>query len=363
MAIVEISIGQLSGFRGEAVFFPELGEISVSIPSRQKALHKEVFGREEVKVIDPDASSILVDKEFITLQKDLREDVQITGCKVSCSSVWCLECFKRKGGSKRIAKRLSELDWRSTRQVVLTVDVKKFSGSGQVAFEVLKVSEAISQFIHNLKRTGGVQIKDYVWILEWHTDGAPHWHLFIETAPGKKGQIGNETLLKNWKHGLVFESYIKSEKHWDRFTKYFGANGYFDPKTGSETNKKQHQLELPEWALEVSYKIRKTGSMIKKKSAENDEIEENYYEDKKEPKRREALPKPYKEIIGSCGQSTLCYIRRGRGYAIWREIKIPYAEFKSFPGEYVPHAGYQVQMTLNEYFDLVNRYSFDLIGG
>lgn len=359
MHIVEIIKGPLKGLKGEAVYFADSQEVSVSIPDFRSPLHKEILPREGVKLVDQNDAPILVKKEFTTLQDELRQDVQITGCKVSCSSVWCPECFKRKGASKRIADRLSRLDWRSTRQVVLTVDLKKFSGSGQLAYEILKDSGAINQFIHNLRRTAGVQITDYAWILEWHTDGAPHWHLFIETKKGKQGQIGNENLLKHWKHGLVFESYIKSEKHWKRFTTYFGNNGYFDPKTKCETNRKQHQLELPEWAMEVSYRIRKTGSMVKKsKSPVKEDLEEGYQEEKEEISKKDKEPKPYKEIIGSCGQSTLCQIRRGRGYCVWREIGIPYKEFKHFSGEYIQRAGYQVQMTKAEFFDFLKRYMY-----
>ena len=299
--------------------------------------------------------SILEKREFTTLQPK-KEHVQIIGCKVSCGSVWCQECFVRKGGSKRISNRLAELDWRSTRQVVLTTDLKKFEGSGQCAFEFLKKTEAVSQFIHNLKRTAKTTIVDWVLILEWHTDGAPHWHLFIQTEKGKKGQIGNETLLKHWKHGLVFESYIKSEEHWGRFTKYFGAKGYFDPHSGCESKDKSHQLELPEWAKNVTYRIRKTGSMVKKdkdknEADENDqkEVDEKFIEDENEDTNSIDL-KTYQEILSSCGQSTMCQIRRDDSYLVWMKLPIAYQHFKEYPGHYIEHTGYFLQMDLDAFF-------------
>jgi hypothetical protein len=52
------------------------------------------------------------------------------------------------------------LDWTATRQVVLTVDLKKFNDCPQTAFETLSKKEALSQFVYNLKRTSGVQVKD-----------------------------------------------------------------------------------------------------------------------------------------------------------------------------------------------------------
>jgi hypothetical protein len=124
---------------------------------------------------------------------------------------------------------------------------------------------------------------------------------------------------------MVFESYIKSRKHWERFTDYFGANGYFDPKSSSESKDKSHQLELPEWAKQVTYKIRKTGSMHRKSEPQGF-IEDN--ENNTEFENIEAsssggpntqAEKTYEEILNSCGQTTYCQIRRGDGNLIWKQ--------------------------------------------
>lgn len=269
---------------------------------------------------------ILVKKEFRRLHDDLNE-VQIIGCKGSCNSVWCSQCYKRKGGSNRFASRLAELDYKATRQVVLTVDLNKFNGCGQSAFETIKSEKAIAQFIHNLKRTSKVEIFDWVWLLEWHMDGAPHWHLFIETKKGKEGKIGNEILLKHWHYGLVFESYVRSEKHWNKFTDYFSSNGYFNPKQSTESKNKKHQLELPEWAKSINYRIRKTGSMAKKNPAHK--IDKKILLEKKIDNgagnnhvNKQIEPSTYKEILDSCGLTTMCEIRIGLSLRIWRKINL-----------------------------------------
>ena len=352
---VRILKGDYKGLVGEGFFWPNQNCYRVSIPNRKRPKISEFYPPEDLQILGEAERPILEEKEFTTLQTE-KDHVQIIGCKVSCSSVWCKECFVRKGGSKRIANRLAELDYQSTRHVVLTADKKKFSGASQCAYETLRDREALSQFIHNLKRTAKIKIVDWVWILEWHTDGAPHWHMFIQTEKGKKGQIGNEALLKHWKHGLVFESYIKSKKHWSRFTSYFGANGYFDPHSGCESKDKSHQLELPEWAKKVTYKIRKTSSMNKKdrvknisKEIEKKEIGDDFIEDQKENTSKND-PKTYQEILDSCGQSTLCQIRRGDSYLIWKKIPIAYQYFKEYPGYYKEHTGYILQMDLNAFF-------------
>ncbi len=364
MERVKVRSGPMKGLIGDGTYFPNSRHYYVSFPDRKNPFHNEEIPPNQVITLcnkgPAQPTSILEKREFVTLLPK-KEHVQIIGCKVSCGSVWCQQCFVRKSGSKRIANRLAQLDWRATRHVVLTVDLKKFNGSGQCAFEHLKEIGAINQFIHNLKRTAKIEIVDWVWILEWHSDGAPHWHLFIQTQKGKCGKIGNENLLKHWKYGLVFESYIKSKAHWGKFTSYFGDNGYFDPKSRCETKDKSHQLELPDWANSISYRIRKTGSMVKKEMETNASIEgENKKIDEKciEENCNEAIdqdPKTYYEILESCGQATMCQIRRGNSYLVWAKLPIPYAEFKTYPGHYIENSGYLIQMDINGFFQLLER--------
>ena len=332
--------------------------------------------------------SILVNKQFINLQEQNhppelaeieKDEIEIIGRKVSCGSVWCECCFVKKGGSQRFAERLSLLNYSATRQVILTIDRKKFK-DGQQCYEALKEAGAVHQFIHNLERTSKIKIKDWVWVLEWHKGGFPHWHVFIETKTGKQGQIGNEILLKHWKYGMVRESYIKTQKHWDRFTKYFAENGYFNPRHDKSSKDKSHQLKLPEWALNVSYRIRKTGSKAGMKKKKETELKEQQGQDqeKKKPVRKRESGKAYKNVIESCGKMTSCYIRRN-GDSMFYEyfndlyidlnplkekhtsyntiLNIPYKEFLQKAGSYVEGLGYVVTTSLKDFFDnfLINK--------
>ena len=300
-------------------------------------------------------------KEFLTSQGQnqlkkiqYHDDVKIIGCKDCCSSVWCSNCYKQKGGSKRFSNRLALMDYRFVRQLILTVDPKKFP-DGQTAFEYIRDKKAIAQYMRDLQRTSGVKIIDWAWCLEWHKNGFPHWHLFVQVEKsGRAGMIGNEVLLRHWKYGLVREQYIHNEQHWKRFTEYFAKNGYFNPKNSGDDRKK-HQLELPEWAKKVSYRIRKTGSKPWKKEV-NDEPEqfiedapEQFIEDAPEQFPREQTFRTYKEILKSCGQATYCQIWRTNDISYWKKIKIPYRDFKRIPGEYIEHVGYEVQMARDEF--------------
>ena len=327
--------------------------------------------------------SILVNKQFITLQGEetgqtkfniQKDEIEIIGRKVSCGTVWCQCCFVKKGGSKRFSERLKLMDFKSTRQVVLTTDPKKFK-NGQDCFESLKESGALHQFIHNLQRTSGVKIKDWAWNLEWHSNGFPHWHLFIETQAGKSGMIGNEIILKHWNYGLVYESYIKTQRHWDYLTDYFGNNGYFNPKSSKfdkSMKDKSHQLELPVWAKDVTYKIRKTGSKAGMKKIKEEDKKESENEEIEKTGRSRETGKTYNQILDSCGKSTSVYIRRNGDSMFYEEfnnryidinpkkkkhtyyntiLNIPYKEFLQKAGSYVDGLGYVVTTTLKDFFD------------
>ena len=332
-------------------------------PIRKLQLERENAVQIQSDAVNSGTSPILVSKKFITLQGeeidadeylknyqrplDAPDDVMILGCKGSCSSVWCSECYTRKGGSRRVAEQLSLFDFRRTRQLVLTCDPKKFQGPQQ-AFEFLRDKKAIPQFIHNLKRTSNVKIEKWLWVLEWHINGFPHWHLFVEVEKtGKAGMIGNEKILRHWNYGIIHESYIRNERHWKQFTTYFGKAGYFDPKQKSG-DRKSHQRELPEWAMNVTYRIRKMSSSIPRDAPDQDEM----IEEKEEPfekVERNTPKKTYAEILGGCGESTLCEIWYDDKHTFWKKLMIPYKEFINICGEYVHGMGYQIQMKFNEW--------------
>jgi len=268
------------------------------------------------------------------------DQVQVVVRNCSCSSVWCKDCYRRKGGSRRFAEKLAKMDFKKVRQVVLTVDPKKFPSGPQVAFEYLRDRKALPDFIRDLQRYGGVDIARYQWVLEWHTNGYPHWHVFIETTTaGKKGMIGVKKLLRFWRHGIVREQPIRSEKHWKAIVGYFGAMGYF------QNEKKDHQLELPEWALYTDYRIRKTGGseLLTGEHKKSDDVPAD--------EKKESEPKPfpgYSVVLATCRANSVVEVRRGRVSgkisAFFYRLKVPFDLLKKYPGtEYRPGVGYVFQ--------------------
>lgn len=369
-----VLVGRYRGLKGEGYKVPGRDMFHVFFPSVSRPQHNDYVSGRVIKPLSPPkplrppkkkTPPILGSYKYTKLREGMEYQVHLMGYKCSCGSVWCRNCYVKKGGSERFASRLNEMDFRAVRQVVLTIDLKKFDGSGQRAFEHCQDKKAVAQFIHNLRRTGKIIIKDWAWVLEWHSDGAPHWHVFIETERGKKGQIGNHTLLRHWSYGMVFESYIKSKSHWRRFTAYFAGNGYFNPKQGTEARDKSHQLELPEWAKEVSYRIRKTGSMVKKNIDGDGQKRQTDGDEGKgqgvDKPVNNRPPKIYREVLDACGQSTYCQIQRGPGERIWKKIKIPYKCFIEYPGEYLKRLGYWVEMNFKEYLLFAALYDNELI--
>ena len=172
--------------------------------------------------------------------------------KCRCGSVWCPICF-RANKAKSISDRLRRMDWRYVRHVVLTIDPVKFPDP-EAAFLDVREKKAIPQVVHNLSRTKQRFIQDWLWCLEFHRSGHPHWHVFFEVEhAGKDGMLTGEVLRQYWTYGAVREDYMHNEKHWDAFTTYFGSKGYF-------SKDKAHQARLPEWAQKYDTPIRRSGS-------------------------------------------------------------------------------------------------------
>ena len=63
----------------------------------------------------------------------------------------------------------------------------------------------------------------WLWVLEFHLDGYPHWHVIVE----HDGMIGHRRIADRWSWGLCWESWIRNSRHWGGIVGYFGKGGYF----------------------------------------------------------------------------------------------------------------------------------------
>lgn len=280
--------------------------------------------------------------------------------KCSCRSIWCPYCFKFQWIPKQI-KKLEQFRWPKTRQVVLTFSRDSFE-DGQAAWKYTKDHSLVSRFIRNLKRglrvrSGKkwiwkfkpVKIKRWRWFLEWHKDGFPHYHIFIEVeSEGKEGMIGQDFIHYYWPHGVIIkEKPFKSLPHWRNMVGDLKRFGYFGKK-------KSHQTKLPAWAADQwDIKIYRSGGSSSKRPQEKDAWDiycENAIAKAKvpvrfskpyiDPKTGEIRKKTYGEKISECGKRTkLKFIAAGK--TIEGIFKIPYHKVvKQFKGVYIRGEGF-----------------------
>lgn len=175
----------------------------------------------------------------------------VSGHKRFCQSAWCPICFRRRF-HERVVSIFAPYNWRSTRHVILTVDPSLFSSPVE-AFNEIREKRLVAQFIRRLRR--GVKEKQgskwvqkiqpleilrWAWFLEWHKNGFPHYHVFIQVPQeGSAGMIGGDRLRDSWKLGkIVKELYFENENHFREMTGYYSNKGYFEKG-------KKYQGELP----------------------------------------------------------------------------------------------------------------------
>lgn len=213
-------------------------------------------------------------------RSDMDLDMYARVQKCACGLIWCDKCF-RKGWILKEVKKLLEFDYRKTRHVILTYDRKAYK-DGQEAWEYAQDHKLVVNFIRNLKRGKKIKngkkwvwkfkpvnIKQYRYFLEWHRDGWPHYHIFIEVgSEGKEGMIGQGFIHYYWPCGkIIKEKPFKSLGHWRYMIGDLKKHGYF----GKE---KKHQTTLPAWALDRGdIKIYRSGGSISKRRQKRDALD------------------------------------------------------------------------------------------
>ena len=165
--------------------------------------------------------------------------VKIQGCR--CRSVWCRKCAAVSPSNDAIRARLEVLAWRDVRHVILTVGRSRDPGT---EFAEVRESRAIARVMSVLG------VDRWIWVLEFHAGGWPHWHVIADTG-GR--MLGHAKIKESWGRGHVWESPIRSEAHWGAIVGYHRKKGYLAGES------KAHQLELPEYLMAES-RVRKFGA-------------------------------------------------------------------------------------------------------
>jgi len=308
------------------------------------------------------------------------QEMVIRKCK--CDTVWCPSCYKQRKVPRLYERINGRFDWKSTRHIVLTIDRNLYS-SGEKAYLDVTQNKRINQLVHNLKRTVGVKVRDYVWVLEFHRDGFPHWHIFVDTTTtGKEGQIHFSNILRYWQIGKVKETYFKTEKHWENLVGYFGKSGYFDKDKG-------HQAKLPDWGLRYTRTIKRSGSgkiqshiktdIDKKKIKERKEMREKAKVDKKnadnkymasqgmytpEPEETDNVAIPYGIKIEKCGSSSSIVVYINDTAVMGFNCPVSYNKLviEHSTGEFIPKMGFVVKTDELGIKTFIRKYCPKLMG-
>jgi hypothetical protein len=254
-----------------------------------------------------------------------------------CRSPWCPKCAKTCQTAQKIRERLQSLEWNRVRQVILTVSRDK---PPQDIMKEIRKERAIPKTVARL----GLKGKKWLWVLEFHKGGFPHWHLFIETRPGKEGIIGKKRIQSAWKYGHVWETYAKSVEHWKAITGYHKKTGYF----GAET--KQHQLELPGY-LRKENRVRKFASnFLTKEENEGKKTIIKKQSNEAETKKR-SKAKSYDERLSNCDKT--CKVSKAGS---WIDVALPGSQVRKMAKEELEEIDYKTyRATKNETIDFISK--------
>ena len=322
-------------------------------------------------------------------------EIPVAGRKCCCHSVWCPTCFRYLYLDK-IKKTFAPYDWRFTRQVVLTIDPANFPSPVEALTHIRQkrsVGEFVRRLRHGVREKIGkewrwkykpIKIVRWAWFLEWHSNGFPHFHVFLMLdKEGKSGMIGNDFLRDSWSlSSWVREEYFHSEKHFKTLTGYYADKGYFEKD-------KKHQGILPDVIMDnIKGKIKRYGSSEqkeKKKKSENINLEHNYcvciafFKNKANQNKIKNKVTPstvinsiatgladsfqndindrsiqYRVILEKCGSKTMIELDL-RNYRLLAECNIPYDQWKSkAEGEFVNGRGIIRKLNLLEITDLLS---------
>ena len=198
-------------------------------------------------------------------------------------------------------------DFKHVLMLTLTVERRD---SPKDAYEKAQKERAVSELIRALHRNGFLVTKRFFYVIEFHRDGYPHWHVIVES-----GYIPHAELKKRWGRGHVWisagprnkkEAFKSADHAMNYVTKYL---------TKSEP--------FPNWVMEYEGNMRRF-------STSRGLIREVKPRPKKSPlSQRQKKPRQRrtpKERVSSCGAKTSLLIRYGRDFRFYESIDLKFEE-------------------------------------
>lgn len=245
-------------------------------------------------------------------------------CKSTCKCRFCPKCAVAMGREVRDKLRIVLASFTSIQMWTLTVDPKRFA-SPREAHNWVQRKRVISKLVASLNSKGYLFTPRYFWVLEFHQNGWPHWHLLLDASfipfeyfRDEFNRIG--TGSKDTMLGMV------------QFSKGRGAtSGKFDSSRhaafyATKYITKEPEQGWPEWVLQYNGNIMRYRGSNGLFSHDAEAMQSADASENRELLKAERGPYKKTETvavrIATCGNAGLVYFRRGYS---WRYLgRIPH---------------------------------------
>lgn len=272
-----------------------------------------------------------------------------------CGCFWCSSCAPKRTSDLR-QKLLSAAERGAfcgrLQMLTLTIDRKRWR-SPEECLRAVREGQYIVRFLRKLQRLGRIGAA-YFWVMEFHQDGWPHWHLLVDIPEGQ------ECFPGCWvQHGRK----VYQENFWEVKTKLLTPSwglGIVNPSVADMFHSSEHALfyvtkyiaktgsgSVPAWALSFDGNITRYGcpkGFLRPPEASESLSGEGEAEpvEMPEPEVEPVVPEGYGKVpasrpqtigerIGRCGASAVIMNARPRweGGVVWEfvaEVERPHAE-------------------------------------
>jgi len=156
-----------------------------------------------------------------------------------CTSQFCDRCALPHAIKWRERLRPALKKWQAVSMLTLTLDPSKFDGPEQAFREVGK-KRWVAECIRKLNRKNLLKSTSWVYALEFHKSGWPHWHVLVETP-----FIDKHKLQAAWARGNCWVSRSRGFKNSNHAVHYVTKYAI------------KSDAGFPEWVLNYKGKLRR----------------------------------------------------------------------------------------------------------
>lgn len=209
---------------------------------------------------------------------------EIVLVKCKCRSQFCPDCMPGLMVSMREKIRPALLKWKSVQMLTMTVSRDVAEGPRE-AYEMIQAKRLVAETVRSFFKRGWLHSREFVYVIEFHKDGWPHWHCLVDVK-----WVKHEDFKKRWKYGHVF----LSPK--GKFENNSHAINYCTKYISKADN------PFPDWVLDYSGNLRRFST-----SRGLTETKKKVRREKPDEPKRVRNRKTPRERTASCGNDSVFY--------------------------------------------------------